>query len=95
MSVWVDLRPDLLKDAVLADDECRSTDSHVLVPAELLLTVDAVRVGHGVVDVRQQWKRQVELVAKLEQAMSALQRADMKTFRKRVETVIAKLGHIR
>ncbi len=38
---------------------------------------------------------QGDLASKLDEAMSALARADMKTYRKRVETVISKLGHIR
>jgi hypothetical protein len=38
---------------------------------------------------------QAELAAKLGEAADALGRADLKTYRKRVETVIARLGHIR
>ena len=38
---------------------------------------------------------QCELVAKLEEAEEALARFDLKTYRKRVETVVAKLGHLR
>jgi hypothetical protein len=39
--------------------------------------------------------QQADLAGKLDEAMSALDRADMKTYRKRIETVIAKLGHLR
>lgn len=39
--------------------------------------------------------QQVDLAVTLDEAMSALDRADLKTYRKRVETVIAKLGHLR
>lgn len=36
-----------------------------------------------------------DLAERLEQALSALQRSEMKTYRKRVESVISKLGHLR
>ena len=39
--------------------------------------------------------RQPELADKLREAADALDRADMKTYRKRVETVVSRLGHIR
>ena len=38
---------------------------------------------------------QQELAARLDEALSALGRADVKTYRKRVESVIARLGHLR
>ena len=38
---------------------------------------------------------QVELAERLGEATRALERADMKTYRKRVEFVIARLGHLR
>lgn len=38
---------------------------------------------------------QAELAQKLEQAEQALIGADMKTYRKRLETVISRLGHLR
>ena len=38
---------------------------------------------------------QADLADKLGEAVEALGRADLKTYRKRVETVIARLGHIR
>ena len=38
---------------------------------------------------------QAELADKLDEAVEALQRADLKTYRKRVETVISRLGHIK
>ncbi len=39
--------------------------------------------------------RQDGLATTLVEAESALQEADMKTYRKRMETVIARLGHVR
>jgi len=39
--------------------------------------------------------QQVELARKLEEAEEALGRFDLKTYRKRVETVVARLGHLR
>ncbi len=38
---------------------------------------------------------QVELADKLGEATEALSRADIKTYRRRIETVIARLGHLR
>lgn len=38
---------------------------------------------------------QAELANKLGEATEALSRADLKTYRRRVETVIARLGHLR
>lgn len=38
---------------------------------------------------------QPELADKLDEARRALRRADMKTYRKRVETVVSRLGHLR
>jgi hypothetical protein len=38
---------------------------------------------------------QHELAARLEEAAAALRQADMRTYRKRVETVVARLGHLR
>jgi hypothetical protein len=38
---------------------------------------------------------QLELAERLEEARNALGRADVKTYRKRVETVIAQLGHLK
>jgi len=39
--------------------------------------------------------QQAGLAETLEEAESALHQADLKTYRKRVETVISRLGHIR
>jgi len=39
--------------------------------------------------------QQDELARKLEEAEEALGRFDLKTYRKRVETVVARLGHLR
>jgi len=38
---------------------------------------------------------QEELAARLNEAADALGRADMKTYRKRVELVVSRLGHLR
>lgn len=38
---------------------------------------------------------QEELVTRLDEAASALARADLKTYRKRVESVISRLGHLK
>lgn len=38
---------------------------------------------------------QVRLAAALDEAGQALSRADLKTYRKRVETVVAQLGHLK
>jgi hypothetical protein len=38
---------------------------------------------------------QPELADKLGEAVDALDRIDLKTYRRRVETVVAKLGHLR
>lgn len=38
---------------------------------------------------------QDDLAVKLAEAESALDSADLRTYRKRIETVIAKLGHLR
>lgn len=38
---------------------------------------------------------QPELADKLDEARTALAGADLKTYRKRVETVVARLGHLR
>jgi hypothetical protein len=39
--------------------------------------------------------KQQELAEKLSEAETALFEADLKTYRKRIETVIARLGHLR
>ena len=36
-----------------------------------------------------------DLVEKLDEAGEALERADLKTYRRRLETVIARLGHLK
>jgi hypothetical protein len=38
---------------------------------------------------------QPELADKLQEAVEALGRADMRTYRKRLETVVARLGHLK
>lgn len=38
---------------------------------------------------------EAELAGKLGEAAEALARADLKTYRRRIETVIARLGHLR
>ena len=38
---------------------------------------------------------QPELAAKLEEASSALRTADLKTYRRNIETVVSRLGHLK
>jgi len=38
---------------------------------------------------------QADLVLRLEEARSALGKGDVRTFRKKIETVVSKLGHLR
>jgi len=57
--------------------------------------MDGIRVKLG--EARQACREldQPELAEKLDEAGAALDLADVKTFRKRVETVIARLGHVK
>lgn len=72
-------------------------------PSQLIAHLNAMNVGEmdGILTRLDQARAacvdldQEELAQKLMEAEEALGRADLKTYRKRVETVIAKLGHLR
>jgi hypothetical protein len=72
-------------------------------PAKIIATLNALNVGEmdlirakldqarqACLDLEQQ-----ELAARLGEASSALLKADLKTYRKRVESVISQLGHLK
>ncbi len=70
---------------------------------QLIANLNAINVGDlDVIRAKLEQAReacraidQPELADKLQEAVDALDRADMKTYRRRVETVVSKLGHIR
>lgn len=72
-------------------------------PSQILATLNALGVGDlDLIRVRLDEAQQAclrldlgELAAKLGEAKDALQQADMKTYRRRVETVVSRLGHLR
>jgi hypothetical protein len=72
-------------------------------PSQILATLNALGVGDlDLIRVRLDEARQAclrldldDLAAKLAEAEGALQQADMKTYRRRVETVVSRLGHLR
>jgi len=72
-------------------------------PAQIIATLNSLRRGEmdtirrrldearlACVDLEQ-----LQLAERLEEARNALGRADVKTYRKQVETVIAQLGHLK
>jgi hypothetical protein len=72
-------------------------------PAKIIATLNALNVGEmdlirakldqarqACLDLEQQ-----DLAARLTEASSALLKADLKTYRKRVESVISQLGHLK
>ncbi len=72
-------------------------------PNQLVIHLNALHVGE-IAGIRAKLDEahqaclaleQEELAQKLAEARAALEVADMTTYRKRVETVIARLGHIR
>ena len=72
-------------------------------PSQLVIHLNALNVGE-IASIRGKLEQalqacvdldQADLVSKLTEARQALELADMKTYRKRVETVIARLGHIK
>ena len=71
--------------------------------AQLVVHLNAIDVGEmGGIQGKLEEARQAcfemdlaDLAEKLVEAQSALEQADMRTYRKRVATVIAKLGHLR
>lgn len=72
-------------------------------PDQLIAYLNAIGVGEidvirtKLAEARLGCERleQADLVDKLQDADRALSRADMKTYRKRLETVISRLGHLR
>ena len=72
-------------------------------PSQLIAALNSINVGEldGVraklAEARQACAglQQEELADKLTEAEAALLQADLDTYRKRVETVIARLGHLR
>ena len=72
-------------------------------PGKLISHLNAISVG-DLDGIRAKLKQareacdeieQPDLADKLREAAEALDRADMKTYRRRVDTVVSKLGHIR
>jgi len=72
-------------------------------PAKIIATLNALNVGEmDLIRAKLDQARQAclnleqeELAARLGEASSALLKADMKTYRKRVESVISQLGHLK
>lgn len=71
--------------------------------SQLIASLNAINIGDlDLIRTKLQQAReacraidQPELADKLQEAVEALDRADLKTYRRRVETVVSKLGHIR
>ena len=71
--------------------------------SQLMAFLNSINIGaldgiQGKLDQAKQACRkldQQELAELLNEAGTALGRADMKTYRKRIETVVARLGHLR
>lgn len=72
-------------------------------PARIIACLNSIGVGEmqllraKLVEAREACREidQPELAEKLAEADRALDAADLRTYRKRVETVIARLGHLR
>jgi len=72
-------------------------------PAQIIATLNSLRRGEmDTIRRRLDEARlacvgleQLQLAERLEEARNALGRADVKTYRKQVETVIAQLGHLK
>ena len=72
-------------------------------PAKIIATLNALNVGEmDLIRAKLDQARQAcldleqeELAARLGEASSALLKADLKTYRKRVESVISQLGHLK
>jgi hypothetical protein len=70
---------------------------------QIIASLNSLHVGQfDTIQARLEQARQAclgleleELALKLEEAGTALRGADLKTYRKRVETVVARLGHLR
>lgn len=71
--------------------------------AKLIAYINAIRIGDldGIRAKLDEARKacveleQADLADKLTEASSALSQLDMKTYRKRLETVIARLGHLK
>ena len=72
-------------------------------PARIIALLNAIDVGEmGVIRSALDEARsaclglgQAELAERLDEATAALRRGDLKTYRKRVASVVARLGHLR
>jgi hypothetical protein len=72
-------------------------------PAQIIASLNSITVGEmdGIRARLDEAKhaclalQQVELAGHLDEAGSALERADMKTYHRRVATVVAQLGHLK
>ncbi len=72
-------------------------------PSQLIAFLNALNVGElDLVAAKLDEARascqelgQADLAEKLDEARAALRHADLRTYRKRVETVVARLGHLR
>ena len=72
-------------------------------PAKIIATLNALNVGEmDLIRAKLDQARracldleQEELAARLGEASSALMKADLKTYRKRVASVISQLGHLK
>jgi hypothetical protein len=72
-------------------------------PSRLIAALNSLEVGeldalrHKLAEARRACLEleQAELADQLDAASAALGRADLRTFRKRVATVVARLGHLR
>ena len=72
-------------------------------PTKIIATLNALNVGEmDLIRAKLDQARQAcleleqeELAARLGEASSALMKADVKTYRKRVESVISQLGHLK
>jgi hypothetical protein len=72
-------------------------------PSKIIAELNALNVGEmsAIRDKLDEARRacleldQAELAERLVEATQALERADLKTYRKRVESVVSRLGHLR
>ena len=81
----------------------RSSPAHGVDPSRIIASLNSLGVGElGVIRAKLDEARQAcleldreDLARRLEEALTALCSAEMKTYRKRVESVISQLGHLR
>jgi hypothetical protein len=72
-------------------------------PTQIIALLNAIEVGemrliHGRLEEARRAclaLAQADLADKLVEARTALDQADMKTYRKRIETVVSRLGHLK